>query len=605
MKTTVSMLLAGFCACELMAARVELTYTFADKHEERKTVEVEPDGDGVATVTVKRGELPAGVEWVSVLPEFARARRGEPGYFVTPDGYMGTFRLTNGACTVAGPSAFYGRNVMPIFGMKNPRATFVGIAATMRFEYDLHVRAVEGEYTIAPRYRVAGFVPPDDIVLHYHLLSGREADYAGMARAYRNHQLARGVCKPIKERLATQPELAYAARSPEVRIRQGWKPAPSPVLEQTPATEPPMKAAVTFERAGEILDAFKKAGVKRAEICLVGWNQKGHDGRWPQIFPVEESLGGESELRALIKKARRLGYLIVGHTNSSDGYSVAECWDEDLAVKTADGKPFSNSVWSGGRMYALCPQRAFERFYPQDIQKVAELGFRGLHYIDVITILQPPRCQDPLHPCTPKESAVWFDRILQACKERVGGVASEGAFDFACGNLDYVLYVSFNGLSGKRNPMHDRLTPLWQLVYNGIILSNPFTETVNAAAKDRLTQTKLAEFNGRPIYYFYSRFKADNKNWMGDADLACATDEELKRAAAFVKAGFDEFDARARLQLAFMEQHEELAPGVFRTAFSDGSEIVSNYGGEPFAYKGASVEPLGYRLLLSEKPGGQ
>ncbi len=79
-----------------------------------------------------------------------------------------------------------------------------------------------------------------------------------------------------------------------------------------------------------------------------------------------------------------------------------------------------------------------------------------------------------------------------------------------CG-LDYALYVYFGGLSGKHNAMHDRLIPIWQLVYNGIILNNPFTETVNAPAKDLFTQTKLVEFNGRPTFYIYSKFKSDKK----------------------------------------------------------------------------------------------
>lgn len=584
-------LLVGLCASGAMAAQVELTLIFKDKHEEKKTVTVAPDAKGVLSVIVKRSELPPGVEQVEILPDFARAKVGESGYYITPDGFLGTFRQQKGSCMVQG------RNFIPIFGMKNPRATFVGIVATMRFEYRLNVQAKDGVYTIAPRFQVAGFVPPDDLTVHFHLLSGKEADYAGMARAYRNYQLARGVCQPIKERMKTQPELAYAARSLEIRIRQGWKPAPSPVLEQTPATEPPMKAVVTFDRVGDIVDALKKAGVTRAEICLVGWNQKGHDGRWPQIFPVEEGLGGEAKLRALIKKARKLGFQIVGHTNSSDGYSIADGWDWDLAVKRADGTPFSNAVWSGGQMYALCPQRSFERFYPQDIQKVADLGFRGLHYIDVITILPPPRCHDPRHPCTPKESAFWFDRILQACKDHVGGVASEGAFDFACGNLDYVLYVYFNGLSGKPNPLHDRLIPIWQLVYNGIILSNPFTESVNPTTKDKLTQTKLAEFNGRPIYYFYSQFKEDKKHWMGSTDLRCATDKELTEAVGFIKQGHDEFNALAPLQFEFMEQHEQIADGVFRTAFSNGSEIIANYSVGVFRHKGKPVQPMGYTLF--------
>lgn len=181
---------------------------------------------------------------------------------------------------------------MPIFGMKNPRATFVGIVATMRFEYDLHVRAKEGVYTIAPRFRVAGFVPPDDIVIHYHLLEGRNADYAGMARAYRNYQLLREVCKPISVRIKEQPELDYAARCPEIRIRQGWKPAPSPVMEQSLATEPPMKVAVTFDRVGDIPGRPQARRCQaRAEISWMAGARRTRDGPSTQMFPVEEAAG--------------------------------------------------------------------------------------------------------------------------------------------------------------------------------------------------------------------------------------------------------------------------------------------------------------------------
>ena len=55
---------------------------------------------------------------------------------------------------------------------------------------------------------------------------------------------------------------------------------------------------------GDILDEVKRQGVERAEVCLVGWNQKGHDGRFPELFPVEEQLGGEDKLRKLIKNLK-------------------------------------------------------------------------------------------------------------------------------------------------------------------------------------------------------------------------------------------------------------------------------------------------------------
>ena len=144
--------------------------------------------------------------------------------------------------------------------------------------------------------------------------------------------------------------------------------------------------------------------------------------------------------------------------------------------------------------------------------------------------------------------------------------------------------------------MVDRLIPIWQLVFNGIILSTPFTTTVNYTVQDRASQLKLIEFNGRPIFYFYSKFKSDGKSWMGDGDLGCATEEELRSSVAKIKQGQDEFAALSKLQLEFMDQHEMLAPNVFRTAFSDGSEIITNYGEGAFTYKGKSVQPMAYLL---------
>lgn len=60
-----------------------------------------------------------------------------------------------------------------------------------------------------------------------------------------------------------------------MRIRQGWKPVPPPVREQTPETEPEMHVAATFDDVSELLDVFQAHGIDKAEICLVGWNKSG------------------------------------------------------------------------------------------------------------------------------------------------------------------------------------------------------------------------------------------------------------------------------------------------------------------------------------------
>jgi len=572
----------------LLAGEAEVTYLFTDGKTERHSVPLEADGH-VQRLRLKAADLPSGLSLVELRTDFAVATTGEEGYFVMPNGFLGTFRLQEGDQALAG-------NCMPIFGMKTPRAAFVAIVTGMPHGYTLMARARNGRYSLFPRFNLNGQTAYDDIAVEYHMLQGDDASYSGMARVYRNYQLARKACVPLKDRIGQCPEIAYAAQSIEVRIRQAWKPAPSPVEEQTPETEPAMKVAVTFDRVGEILDAFKQQGIDRAQVCLVGWNRKGHDGRYPQLFPVEEELGGEEKLRQLIARAQRMGFQMVGHTNSSDAYRISEVWDEEYIIKNPDGSLSTNANWSGGRMYNVCPQCAYERFVPKDLRAVARLGFRGVHYIDVLTIVRPRACYDPRHPLNRNQSAVWIDRIMRECKDNIGAVASEGPYDFCCGNLDYVLYVSFAKLSPDLPEMVDRIVPIWQLVYHGIILSNPFADTTNYTIKGDLGRLKLVEFGGRPLFYFHSRF-AEGRQWMGADDITCADREALAHGVARIKEGYDEFQERMHLQVEFMEEHEQLVEGVFRTAFSDGSVIITNYRDETFSYRDTKVEPRDYRVV--------
>lgn len=578
---------AAPAASAAAAANVELVCAFTNGKVERRTMPLAGDG-AVLRFRWKAAEMPPALKHVEVRADFAAARTGEDGYFVMPNGFLGTFREQDGEQAL-------GAGCMPIFGMKTPRTTFVAIVTGLPHDYTLVAQAKKGAYALFPRFTFGGRAPHGDITIEFHRLSGGDADYSGMARTYRAYQLARGACVPLKDRIAKSPELAYAANCVEVRIRQGWKPAPSPVENQTPETEPPMKVAVTFDRVGQILDEFKKQGIARAEVCLVGWNRKGHDGRYPQIFPVEESLGGEAKLRELIAKAKGMGYAIVGHNNLSDAYRISEVWDEEYLIRNPDGTLSTNASWSGGRMYNVCPRRAYERFASKDLRAMAALGFRGVHYIDVLSIVRPRACYDPRHPLTTDESAAWIDRILHEGKEVFGGISSEGPFDFCCGNLDYALYVSFGSLTDTPK-MVDRIVPIWQLVYHGIIMSNPFAQTTNYTIKDDVARLKMVEFGGRPMFYFHSKFLEENKQWMGAEDLTCETDAALVAGVAKIREGADEYARLAHLQTCFMERHEAIEPDVFRTTYSDGTAIVVNYRTTPCDYHGRQVPARGYAV---------
>lgn len=586
----------------ILAAVAALNWTMPDGRVIEETRVLVPF-EGGERLELSREEIRShGAKRLDIIPDFAKATKGEEGYWFTPYGIYGEYDRDNGRF-FAGSE----RMSMPMFGWSNPRGACLAIVTSLKYFVRETIQAKKGEYTVAATLEDELCRDPyEDLVIEYHRRPSG-APYADLAKIYRNYQLGRGAVKPFRERFKENKVLEQAILSPEIRIRQAWKPVPSPVLHQAPENEPEVKAVITFDRVKDIVGEMKRQGVGSAELCLVGWNIGGHDGRWPQVFPSEPKLGGDAKLKEAIRCALDAGYLIVPHGNFYEGYTISEDWDGEWVLKDADGfmRPTRDGrvSWGGGRPYYMCPQRAYEKFASRDIPRLAAFGFRGIGYFDVVSICEPLWCRDPRHPCTPADGAKFWGACAAISKRDLGGFASESGNDCFAGNLDYSLYTYFGdpkkieGDYAAGKGLGKRVVPIWQIVYNGIIANNPFTTTMNAVIKDRASQLKAVEFSARPCFYFYSKFKTDGKSWMGDEDLCCSTDEELKEAVAKIKEGYDVYEKLKHLQLEFIEAHDELAPGVFRTAYGNGEKVYVNYNASPVVADAVSVPAMDYAVV--------
>lgn len=526
-------------------------------------------------IVIKREEVAEGTEFVEIPFEEWNAKVGDEGYYLIAD----VNKCGSHMCHFTDKEDqeyILEQSLMPIFGIKNKDGFAMIIAEGMKCAFRMRVGVKDGNYYAIPRFVLDGDMPFEDISL-LKVEFGQDTDYSDLANYYRDYQLKRGACISLKERVKDNEQLKYAVDAPEIRIRMGWKPAPAIIKEQTVENEPEMKVACTFDRVKDIIDELKQAGVDKAQFCLVGWNKSGHDGRYPQIFPVEERLGGEQKLRELIAYAQENGYQIVCHTNSTDCYSIAEDFSDDIVIKKKDGSlSLEQTGWSGGRLYHLCPKKALE-FAKRDLPKVADLGFKGIHYIDVMSVVSLRKCYNPNHPVNQGETNTIYREIAKECHSLFGGFASEGVFDFLADCLDYGLYVAFGD---NKIPLFDKEVPLWQMVYNGIILSNPSTTTVNYPIKHPKNRLKLMEYGGRPSFYFYSKFMTNpggNIDWLGKEDMECVDEESLKGAVAGIKEAYEEYKERRYLQYEFIVKHLEVSPGVFEVTYSDGTVVKVDY----------------------------
>ena len=562
---------------------------------ETRSVELTPQADGALRFVLAKADIPADAFSIEVVPPFMTAQKGDDGWWMQGRGTYGRFDKDDGEY-----SAW--RQLMPVFAVKRGATLWYGEVKGWRFDYDFVARARGGRYEVFPRFRCGGeftrpgesdkyygvcrFFPAyyQDIVVDFRRLEGAAADYNGVARAYREARLGRGEIRPIKERVKEHPELDYLCDAIVVRIQtHAAKPIPETAdgIAQKffrRGEELPVVVHMPFGVCEEYLQAFKDAGIDKLSVCSAGWQDGGYDGRSPGHFPVCAEAGGEEAYRRLIAKAKALGYQFAVHQVSTDGYMCSRWWDEDWVCKFADGGLYTGGVWSGGQCHWVCQRCAWERWMPEEMRKIAALGIRGPHYIDVYSATYPIPCGDRRHPCTPEQTAEFQNRILAFARDLMGGAASESGYDHVAGNIDYINYVERDLKllhEGRHHPLVAGVFPFWELVYHGIILYTPDRLCQNHTrgkclykleksgdprwmegdgVEDPYAALKIVEFGGRPIFYTY-KF----------ADVPR------------IRKAWDEFVPFRHLQREAMTGHLEIAPNVFETVYENGERTVCDY----------------------------
>lgn len=553
-------------------------------------------------LTLKKENIKA-ISDIHALGEFTAAQTGDDGYYVIPRsiGQRGDYitRFEKRDDTELRQKG----SIMYFCGLKkHDVCALIRIERNYAVSFDLSVKndvyKLEIVFGIADEYIAPETnSPPEDIKMEIVFLD-ENCDYNDIARTEREIRLERGEITPLAEKCKREA-VEYASKYPLIRIRQGWKPSPSPVKSQTLENEPPMHVACTFKRVRELADECKRQGVEGAEFQLVGWNVKGHDGRFPQLFPIEEELGGEAEYIKTVEHLKALGYKISTHTNLEDAYEIANTfsWDEIThdkngnLVKVVEG----DEAYGGGTPYYVCPKCQFgiaKRDYPA----LCALGENGTHFTDVMSIVYPRICHNPLHPLTFKQGVDLMVEIADYQKNLFGAITSEGCLDYIIDHIDYGLYISFgDGFGHKPNPFASEYIHLWEVVYHGIILYNPVSPTINYPVKTPLERLTLIMAGGKPSLYFYSKFRTGGtKNWMGEVDLTCDNDDDMKKSVALVKSALDDYAPLRHLQHVYMNRYDICHDGTEIATYADGTRIVGNFTNEEKTFEGKTIKPFDY-----------
>lgn len=552
--------------------------------------------DGRLHLTLKK-ETFWRAKQLRLLPALGRAMAGDEGYWILPRniGMLGEIQ------TLFRPRAdvtfSYESPVMSWYGIKK-----AGLCCVVRVERNYHYRyegvVKDNVYTVCPLFDFTVHDKVyDDIRLEIIPLE-ESADYNDMARAERTLRLSRDELVPLTEK-CRRPAVEYARKYPVVRIRMGWKQSPSPVWYQTEENEPPMHVACDFARVRDLADELKRQGVEGVELQLVGWQRGGHDGRYPQLFPAEPQLGGNEGLRQTIDHVKALGYRISTHTNTIDSYPLADSFTWDDVVVDRDGEYNQTGHHCAGLAFHVCPCKQLKNAM-RDLPLLATYGENGLHFTDVISIVEPDDCHAPDHPSSAANGVLYAQQNIRYTKGLFGGFSSEGCMDFALRDLDFGLYVTFGNGAGKNDvPICDNYLPVWEVAYHGTVLYNPISTTVNYTVQSPADRLILVLRGGKAAMYMYSKFRSGvgGINWMGEGDLCCATDEELRWSVGKIREAAEEQARLADLQLVYIKRYDVLGDGLEMVTYENGTRIVGNFSDGEKCFEGKTVGAYDYVVI--------
>jgi hypothetical protein len=525
---------------------------------------------------------------LEVLPDLLQTRVGEEGFYLLPD-FSGTLvRFKDHAPTVTRDRLYMEQReweklgVMNCFGLK--QGTRGTLAIVHQGDFFCHAVTEVNQAGANRIYASFGLrhepsepIKQQDKELIVRFTEGREDGYFDLAKAYRDYLIRERGVSPLKDRVAGNPTLAYSVGAMRTKIFHGIKPS-------SLDGNVPIKVNATFAQSGEILDAMQAAGLKKAVITLVGWNLGGHDGAYPQKFPVEPALGGEEGLRRLIAKARGMGYQIVPHDNNTDLYLAAQTYDPDVALRHADGTPVLGGLWGGGQAVKACPVAYFDRHGP-DVTRIRELGFEGHYYTDAQS--NPLyRCHDPRHPADEEQFGLSQCKLSQAYRVLYGAVSQEVSPTYALPFIDEGGIVSpygagwcLNHLDESFKRVVDRLVPFYHLAVHGLILYPQHWIHGYRHVGVRKGMLRDLAHGARPAMEV-------SYNGGGNGDLHT---DSIRDVAEGYKLAYEELaDTHAEV----VEDYEELGPEASRITYANGTSLTVNWGDTPVG----DLEAMSWRV---------
>lgn len=562
------------------------------------------------------------VNKITVLPFFGAADINQDGYMLYPDG-CGAITLFNNSAnrvqsvkvatwntyTTNKVSLDYWLNsndferynaAMPIIGIKNGDNAFLGVITEgeanseitcdpagrvidvnriyfglkMRNEMDLtasNVTNADGTVTTGRDIvRIDKDLLKTDREIRYFFLHDEEANYSGMAKAYREYLIEKG---ELNDAIGDNDEYPLA-----LSFFMG-------TTERQLVTDKYV-TMTSFENLEEIFDDLMANGVKASKTLLTHWVKK--DEGYPTYWPVAGKLGGKNGLKDF--------------NNYLEGKNIDVFLDQNLIFGDEDEGGFSkvdDVVYSGigtpisaeynSDYYLLSPSTVL-RMAKDFIGKTEDYNNIGIGYANIGNAVYDDYNED--NPSTREDTVAAWKELFATTQNSGKKAAVEGANQYSYGNVDYIYSIPITnyGLS-----ITDYAVPFVQMVVSGLIPYSAGTyEAGNLTYDLDIQKLEWIEFGALPYFYLtYEnalKLKDTGYNFLFTSTYSFWRDRVIDTYKEFEENFGDTYGEQ-------MISHEVLAEDVKRVEYSNGKIIYLNYSSNEVIIDGVTIPAKGYTIV--------
>lgn len=410
----------------------------------------------------------------------------------------------------------------------------------------------------------------------YKFLTGDEADYSGMANAYRRYLLKNELIKD------------YVSGS---NIEIGIDIFMGIYEEQTLADN--FVEMTTFEQAQEIYEDLKAklASGIGIQSALYGWQKNGY-GRDPLASKAASQLGGNNGLKDLIaytsSNSIKLA-LTVNPVDLNEEYGSFTARNE--AAYTSAGIALYSRQNS---LYARNLATMFGNYMPSYVKFITDITADAQAETSSVA-LNIERLGSYLYidynensAKTREESKLYIEEQLKAIAEQKVGYWSEANY-YMIANTSRIENLAYDH---SQYDISTRAVPFYQMVVHGYI---PYSSTPgNLSHNLNWMELKWAEYGYMP-YFMLSynnalELKYTDANWLyscvysqwGEVAIEVANRMQEKLGVVWDST---------------MKEHTQLATDVFKVEYENGKIVYVNYTDAEVAYDGVTIPAADYVVV--------